>query len=64
MFNKISFIEVILRNNERVYLNVVHIIFVTESKRGCVIFDVAGNDYVTNESYSDIAFRIRAALSC
>lgn len=63
MLNKISFIEVILRNNERVYLNIAHIIFVSENKRGCVIFDVAGNDYVTSDSYSDIAYRIRAALS-
>lgn len=57
------FIEVELRSKEVVYINISHILFVAASKKGSVIFDVTGNDFSTNEPFSELIFRINSILT-
>lgn len=57
------FIEVVTRRNETVFLNVKHILFVTENKNGAVIFDASGNDYCLDEPYSSVCERINTLVN-
>lgn len=56
------FIEVVTRKSEMVFLNVEHILFITEHKNGAVIFDASGNDYYLDEPYSSVCERISTLL--
>ncbi len=56
------FIEVVTRKGENVFLNVNHILFVTQHRNGAVIFDESGNDYTTEEEYASICQRITEVL--
>ena len=54
------FLEVNTVRDERVLLNVKQILFVTESKRGAVIFDVSGNSFYVKEDYEKIVERLNS----
>jgi hypothetical protein len=56
------FIEVVTRRNETVFLNVEHILFLTQHKNGAVIFDASGNDYYLDEPYTSVCERISLLL--
>ena len=56
------FVDVVTRRDERVFLNVSHILFVTESKGCAVIFDVSGNDYHVKESFEDFCNKLKTML--
>lgn len=56
------FLEVVTRKKENVFLNVEHILFVTQYKNGAVIFDILGNDYYMDEPYSSVCSRINEIL--
>ncbi len=52
------FIEFRTNKNELVSLNTSYILYVTEKKNGCVIFDIEGMDYTVAESYSKFMQRL------
>ena len=56
------FFEVVTRKKENVFLNVEHILFVTQYKNGVAIFDILGNDYYMDEPYSSVCSRINEIL--
>ena len=56
------FIEIVTRRDENVSINISHILFVTSDKKGAVVFDVTGNDYMLKNSYEDVMERIFNAL--
>ena len=52
------FVEIITRSNEKVSINISNIISITPYRKGCIIFDVAGVDYSTKETYESVMSRI------
>lgn len=56
------FIEIETVKGEKVFLNVKHILFVTQYKNGAVVFDELGNDYRVDEPYSCMCKRITELL--
>ena len=56
------FIEIETVKGEKVFLNVKHILFVTQYKNVTVVFDELGNDYRVDEPYSSVCSRINEIL--
>lgn len=52
------FLEFETTRNEKVFLNVNHILFVTTEKNKTIIIDINGADYETTESYDSICSRL------
>jgi hypothetical protein len=52
------FFEFITLRNEKVSININHILFVTPTKKGTMLVDVTNNDYETLESYTNVIFRL------
>ena len=52
------FFEFITLRNEKVSININHILFVTPTKKGTMLVDVNNNDYETLESYTNVIFRL------
>ncbi len=54
------FIDFTTNKGEHVALNVDRILFITEKKNGCLIYDTEGMDYTVSESYSDFVSRLNS----
>ena len=52
------FFEFLTKRNEKVYMNINHIVFITPTKNGALIVDVTSNDYETLESYDELISRL------
>ncbi len=52
------FFEIKTTRNERVLLNVNHILYVTEDKKYTIVVDINGCDYLTHESLDSISGRL------
>lgn len=52
------FFEFVTRKNEKVSINIDHILFVTNLKNGTCLIDVEGNDYESNEGYESFSKRL------
>ena len=53
------FFEFYTKRNEKVSINICHILYITPSKLGTIIVDVESNDYETPESYECVMNRLR-----
>ena len=53
------FIEIETTKNEKVFLNVHQILYVTKDKKHTIILDINGVDYYTKEPYESIIARLQ-----
>ena len=56
------FFEIKTTRNERVLLNVNHILYITEDKKYTIVVDINGCDYLTHESLDDLSLRLSVLL--
>ncbi len=54
------FIEFVTLKKERVALNINRILYVTDSKKGCIIFDLDGMEYTVSEDFVTFVDRLNS----
>lgn len=52
------FLEIETIHNEKVLLNVEHILYIAKDKKSTIIFDTCGVDYRTNEDFISLSNRL------
>lgn len=52
-------LEITTKKNEKVLINVSHILYIATEKNGTVIIDIDGNEYSTYEHFDDIRLRLK-----
>ena len=52
------FFEFKTKRNEKVLINVNHILFITPTKNGTLLVDITQNDYESHEPYENMAHRL------
>ena len=56
------FFEFLTRRNEKILININHILFITPTKNGALLVDSSDNYYETLESYESMVLRV--TLKC
>ena len=53
------FIEVETLHNEKVLLNIEHILYIAKDKKSTIIFDTCGIDYRVKDDFVELSVRLK-----